>query len=156
IEVPVLLGGPSGAALTVPVTVPYSTHDGSAVAGAGYTAPSGALTFPPRGTAHNITPPVLNPSGAAKGPSISVALRPPPHAHNPDGTGVVTIGASGGTHVTTPKISAPPATMDSKGDGYVDLPVTLSAPGVNPVTVNYSTANGTTNSNTSCSGSTYG
>jgi trimeric autotransporter adhesin len=100
--------------------------------------------------------PILNRSGAAKARSFSVTLGTPANANIADGTGVVTIGASGGTHVTTPKISAPPATMDSKGDGYVDLPVTLSAPGVNPVTVNYSTANGTTNSNTSCSGSTYG
>jgi len=37
-------------------------------------------------------------------------------------------------------------------DGYIDLPVTLTAPGVNQVTVQYSTYNGTTSPNTACLG----
>ena len=65
IEVPVLLGGPSGAASGTAVTVPYSTSDGSAVAGTDYTAVSGTLTFPPGETAENITVPILARSGAA-------------------------------------------------------------------------------------------
>ena len=41
-------------------------------------------------------------------------------------------------------------------DGYIDLPVTLTAPGVNPVTVQYSTYNGTTWPNTVCVGTADG
>jgi Calx-beta domain-containing protein/fibronectin type III domain protein len=156
IEVPVLLGGPSGAASGVTVSVPYSTHDGSAVAGTDYTATSGTLTFPAGETAQNITVPIVNRSGAAKARSFSVTLGTPVNAKVADGTGIVTIQASGGTAVTAPGISAPPNTMDSKGDGYVNLPVTLSAPGTSPVTVNYATANGTTQGFTACQGTTYG
>ena len=155
IDVPVLLGGPPGAASGVAVSVPYTTHDGSALAGTDYTATSGTLIFPPGETAENITVPILDRSGSAKARSFSVTLGTPVHAKIADGTGVITIGASGGSHVTAPKISASPDTMVSKGDGYVDLPVTLSAPGVNPVTVNYTTANGTTYSNNGCDGTSY-
>jgi hypothetical protein len=60
------------------------------------------------------------------------------------------------TPVTAPGILAPPDVVVGAADGSVALDVTLSAPGVNTVTVNYNTANGTTNSNTACVGSTYG
>jgi hypothetical protein len=67
-----------------------------------------------------------------------------------------TTSAAAAAPVTAPGILAPPDVVVGAADGAVNLDVTLSAPGVNPVTVNYTTANGTTNSNTSCSGSTYG
>ena len=44
--------------------------------------------------------------------------------------------------MSTPGISAPPDVVVGNADGYIDLPVTLSAPGVNTVTVNYATADG--------------
>jgi Calx-beta domain-containing protein/fibronectin type III domain protein len=156
IEVPVLLGGPSGAASGTTVTVPYSTQNGSAVAGTDYQAVSGTLTFPAGETAQNITVPILPRSGAVKARSFAVTLGTPVNAKVADGTGIVTIEASGGTAVSTPGISAPPATMVYRGDGYVDLPVTLSAPGNSPVTVAYTTAAGTTSGNTACVGTSYG
>src|SRR5215472_16725923 len=58
--------------------------------------------------------------------------------------------------VTAPGISAPPDVVVGAADGSVNLNVTLTAPGVNPVTVNYATASGTTGSNTFCVGSSYG
>jgi large repetitive protein len=156
INVPVLLGGPPGAALAAPVTVPYTTHDGTAVAGTDYTTTSGTLTFPAGETAQNISVPILNRTGAAPARSFSVTLgTPTTNAKIADGTGIVTIGASGGTKITTVKISTGPNAEVSKADGYVDVPVTLAAPGLNPVTVNYTTQNGTTNSNSSCNGTTY-
>ena len=51
--------------------------------------------------------------------------------------------AAAQTPVVSPVISAPPDVVVGETDGYIDLPVTLSAPGVSPVTVNYATANGT-------------
>jgi large repetitive protein len=156
IDVPVLLGGPSGAATSVAVTVPYSTHNGSAVAGTDYTSTSGTLTFPPGETAQNITVPILQRSGSAPARSFTVTLGTPTNATVAQGTGVVTIGASGAKATATPKISASLNTVVSRVAGYVDLPVTLKAPGVNPVTVNYGTANGTTSSNTYCNGTDNG
>ena len=44
-------------------------------------------------------------------------------------------------------------TVVGEGDGYVDLAVRLSAPGTNPVTVNYSTATSTADAGTTCSSS---
>jgi hypothetical protein len=156
IDVPVLLGGPSGSSTSVAVTVPYTTHDGSAVAGTDYTSTSGTLTFPPGETAQNITVPILARTGSAPARSFTVTLGTPTNATVAQRTGVVTIGASGAKAAATPKISAPPNTTVSRAAGYVDLPVTLKAPGVNPVTVNYTTANGTTSANSSCDSSIYG
>ncbi len=156
IEVPVVLGGPSGASTSVAVTVPYSTHNGSAVAGTDYTSTSGTLTFPPGETAQNITVPILARSGSAPARSFTVTLGTPTNATVAQRTGVVTIGASGAKAAASPGISAPANEVIGAADGYVDLPVTLNAPGVNPVTVNYTTANGTSSSNSFCNGTGYG
>ena len=154
INVPVLLGGPSGAASGLTVSVPYTTHDGTAVAGTDYTTTSGTLSFPAGETARTSgyrswTAP------AQRTRSFSITLGTPTNATIADGTAIVTIGASGASAVTAPKISAPPNTAAGAGNGYIDLPVTLSAPGVNTVTVNYATANGTTSSNTACQSTIY-
>ena len=156
IKVPVLLGGPSGSASASAVTVTYATHDGSATAGTDYTSTAGTLTFPAGETAQNITVAILDRSGAAPARSFSVTLGAATNANVADGTGVITIGASGAAAVTAPGISAAPNVVVAAADGYVDLPVTLNAPGINAVTVNYTTANGTTSANTSCNASSYG
>src|SRR6202034_754957 len=106
VQVPVVLGGPSGAAQGVAVSVPYSTHDGSATAGTDYTTTSGTLTFPAGETAENITVPILDRSGSAPARSFSVTLGTPTNATVADGTGVVTIGASGAAPVALASISA--------------------------------------------------
>ena len=156
ISVPVLLGGPSGAASGSPVSVPYSTHNGSAVAGTDYASTSGTLVFPAGETAENITVPILHRSGPAQARSFSVTLGTPTHATVAAGTGVVTIGASGATPVTAPGILAPPDVVVGAADGSVNLNVTLTAPGVNPVTVEYTTSYGTTSPDTACYGTGYG
>jgi hypothetical protein len=99
---------------------------------------------------------ILDRSGSAPARSFSVTLGTPHNAKIADGTGIVTIGASGAAHVTAPKISSAPSTEVSTVDGYVDLPVTLGAPGINPVSVNYTTNDGTTFSRDGCNGTTYG
>lgn len=67
-----------------------------------------------------------------------------------------TSAAAAAAAVTAPGILAPPDVVVGAADGSVSLKVTLSAPGVSPVTVNYSTHNGTTGSNTFCQGTTFG
>jgi chitinase len=150
IDVPVLLGGPAGSASNSTVTVDYATHNGSAVAGTDYGSTSGTLTFGPGETAKNVVVPITDRSGAAPSRSFSVSLSSPTNATIVDGTGVVTIGASGGTAVASPGISAPPDVVVGEADGYVDLPVTLSAPGTSVVSVAYTTTNSTAVSSTGC------
>jgi chitinase len=64
--------------------------------------------------------------------------------------------AAATTPVTAPGILAPADVVVGAADGYIDLPVTLTAPGVNSVTVQYSTYNGTTSGSTGCWGTAYG
>ncbi|MCW2936067.1 MAG: hypothetical protein JWM19_7029, partial [Actinomycetia bacterium] len=150
---PVVLGGPSGAAQGVPVTVHYSTADGSAKAGTDYSATSGMLTFPPGETAQDITVPILDPSGPAAARNFTVSLDSPSNATVSDGTGVVSIGASGPVAVAAPFISAPPSQVVGEAAGYVDLPVTLSAPSQGIVTVGYGVTGVTAwGGNTTCGG----
>ncbi|MGZ6779739.1 MAG: hypothetical protein ACXVGO_12165 [Mycobacterium sp.] len=56
--------------------------------------------------------------------------------------GTVTIGASGGSNVATPAISAPAAQTTTQDDGWIDLRVSLSAPSANLVTVHYAVPGG--------------
>src|SRR5262249_54646917 len=68
--------------------------------------------------------------------------------------GIVTIGASAAATVSPPALpalSAPPDIWIDEADGYVDLPVTLSAPSVNPVTVTFATQSITATPGTNCS-----
>jgi chitinase len=142
IDVPVLLGGPAGATSSSTVTVKYATTNGSAVAGTDYTATSGTLTFGPGETVKNVVVPIIDRSGSAPTRRFGVVLSTPNNAVITDGTGVVTIGASGAAPVATPNISAPANLVVGEADGYVDLPVTLSAPSTNPVSVNFSVPGG--------------
>ena len=82
VNVPVVLGGPSGAASAVAVSVSYSTKNGSAVSGTDYTATSGTLTFAPGETAQNITVPIIDRSGSAPSRSFSVTLEQPDERHH--------------------------------------------------------------------------
>jgi large repetitive protein len=154
VDVPVILGGPSGAAAGVAVSVTYTVKSGSALAGTDFTVPysgsNGTLTFAPGQTAQNISIPILDRSGAAATRSFSVTLGTPTNATIADGTGVVTIGASGSAPASPVDISAPPDVVVGEADGYVDLPVTLSAPAIDTVTVDYGTANGTATGQGSC------
>ena len=150
VTVPVLLGGPAGATSNSTVTVHYATANGTAVSGTDYTATSGTLTFGPGQTVQTVTVPILDRAGAAPSRNFTVTLSSPLNATLVQKTATVTIGASGATAVAAPKISAPPKTIVGEATGYVDLPVTFNAPGLNTVTVSYATANGTAGSGTIC------
>ncbi len=148
VTVPVLLGGTAGQASTNVVTVPFMTSDGSATAGTDYTATSGTLTFNPGQTVQNVVIPLTPSAGATPARSFSVILLAgATHATVADFTGTVTIGAHGATAITQPAISIGPDLVVGEGDGYVDVPVTLSTPGTNPVTVVYTTADNTAAAN---------
>ena len=133
--VPVLLGGPAGQASDTPVTVQYTTSDGTATAGVDYAAISGTLNFAPGQTVKNVVVPILD-----AGREAVEELRGEPRAASTnasiaDGTGIVVIGASTGRagSAATPAaaVSAPADVAVDEADGYVDLPVqALAAPSV--------------------------
>src|SRR5439155_17119625 len=58
--------------------------------------------------------------------------------------------------VVSPRISAPPDVVVGEADGFVDLPVTLSAPGQSSVSVAYATANSTAIGGAICNNSYVG
>jgi chitinase len=149
--VPVLLGGASGEASNSLVTVNYATSDGTAAAGVDYTGVSGTINFAPGQTAKTIVVPIAN-IGPKVSKSFAMALSGSVNATLLDGTGIVTIGASDAPNQTVPMLSAPADLAVEEADGYVDLPVRLNAPGVNPVSVSFLTASGggAANAGTSC------
>src|SRR5439155_5200843 len=87
---------------------------------------------------------------AAPTRKFTVVLSTPVNATLVQKTATITIGASGATAVASPKISAPPDGIAAEADGYLDLPVTLSAPATKSVTVSYANANSTAGSGTVC------
>ena len=129
VSVPVLLGGPTGEVSNIPVTVHYATSDLSAIAGTDYTTKSGMLTFLPGETVQNINVPVLDASGSRPTRYFAITLSKASGAMILAAKGVVTIGASGANPVSSPSVSVGPDVVVGEGDGYVDLPITLSAPG---------------------------
>ena len=135
VQVPVLLGGPLGQiSQSNVVTVPYTTSDRTAHAGSAhagdYTGVSGTLSFAPGQTVKNVVVPIVDTHG--KPPrNFVVTLGTPADATIADGTGTIVIGSSALAPVVQPAISAPPDIVTSERDGYVDLPVSLSAPGQN-------------------------
>ena len=150
VNVPVLLGGVSGGASTNTVTVAYATHDGTATAGSDYGTTTGSLTFPAGATVENVSVPIINRSGAAPKRTFTLVLASPTNATITQSTATVMIGASGQSAVASPGVSAPADVLVGEADGFVDLAVTLSAPGQNTVTVNYATAEGTAGSGNAC------
>ena len=128
VQVPVVLGGPSGSAQAQPVTVNYTTVDASAIAGTDYSLTHGTLTFPAGATAENISVPITARSAATRSFAVTLSA-PSSNATISTGTGTVTIESNKGAAVTSPAISAPPNVVVGAADGYVDLPVTLNVPG---------------------------
>ena len=149
--VSVLLGGPAGQASNGTVTVDYLTIDGTA-AGADYTTAAGTLTFAPGETAKTVVVAIADDDTTEPSESFTLRLTDPSGATIADSSGTVVIGASDAAALALPGIFAPPDVVVGERDGFVDLVVTLSAPGQHTVSVNYSTFNETAGSGNACNG----
>jgi hypothetical protein len=132
---PVTLTAASGR----PVAVSYGTANGTATAGADYTATSGVVTFPPGAVQGAVAVPIL-PDVVDETDETFTAAITADFASVADGQGQVTIDDDDGPGVrvgdrtlTEPTGSTATATFD----------VTLSAASVQPVTLSYTTADGT-------------
>jgi chitinase len=141
-QVPVMLGGPAGATSASTVTVKFTTENGTAVSGTDYSTTSGVLTFGPGQTEQTISVPIVDRTSAAASRNFTVVLSAPSNATLVQSTATVTIGASGATSTSSPDIDAPPNTVIGESDGWVDLPVALSTPSADLVTVDWSVPSG--------------
>ncbi len=133
----VSLSAPSGQT----VTVQYATSDGSATAGADYTAASNTITFAPGVTTQTIAIATLDDTLDEPAETFSVTLSAPGGATIGDGTAVVTITDND----PAPSLSINDVAVTEGNSGTVNavFTVTLSAVSGQQVTVNFATSNGT-------------
>ena len=124
----------------LPVTVNYATGNGSATAGADFTAGSGTLTFAPGVATQTITVPVVNDNVGEGTESFAVNLTGATNATVATGTGTGTI-----TDNDTPTLTVTSPTVDESA-GFAQFTVALSNPSSTATTVNLSLANGTATS----------
>ena len=124
-----------------PVTVNYTTIDGTATAPADYTATAGTLTFPAGIRTQQIIVPAANDLLDENAETFTVSL---------SGASGATIGNAIGTGTINDNDATPSLTIDNvsvtegnAGSVTAAFTVTLSAVSGRQVTVNYSTANGT-------------
>src|SRR5207247_901717 len=141
-------GGPTNAVFTVtlsaaalaPVTVNFTTSDGSAVAPGDYTAQTGHLTFDPGATTQTITVVVLDDSTVESDETFAVTLSGAVNASIDDAVGTGRIldndGPSGASRIV---IDDTNVVEGNTGTRDMVFTVTLSAPSLSTVTVTYAT-----------------
>jgi hypothetical protein len=122
------------------ITVAYSTADATATAGSDYIATSGTLTFNPGETVKSIAIEVLGDNIDEINEKIFVNLTNPTNATIGTVPGIVTILDDDGPTVS---VSDASVTEGNTGTRNAVFTVTLSAPTVEDVLVNYGTAPGT-------------
>jgi hypothetical protein len=126
------------AASPTPVTVTYSTVDGTAKAGLDYTSTSGTLSFPANVTSETITVPVLSDAALTSSRSLSVLMSAPSGATIAQGTGPGTINPAVGVPVRAPvgALSATVATVVTAALGSTfNESLTITNTGTQPITV---------------------
>ncbi len=138
----VMLGGPTGQSSNSTVTVGYTTAGNTATSGADFAATSGTLTFAAGETVKTVTVDLNDDTAAERSESFFLNLTGATNATIVDGRGVATIGANDATAVAQPRVTVSDMIV-GEADGYVDVVVSLSAPGQNPVTVTYQNFNDT-------------
>jgi hypothetical protein len=120
------------------VNVAYATAPGSATAGQDYTTVGNTLSFPAGTTTRTLNVPVLGDTLDEDGETFTVVLSNAVNADIADGTGVGTINDNDG-----PTIAISDAAVTEAAGASAVFSVTLSAPSVQTVTVNFATAQGT-------------
>ena len=126
---------------SLPVTVSFTTADGTALAGSDYTETSDTLTFDPGQTARAVDVPVRGDLLYEYDEAFGLALTSPAGATLSDASGSCTIR----NNDAAPALSVNDVTVTEGYAGTVNatFAVSLSAPSGLPVTVSYATADGT-------------
>jgi len=127
-----------------PVTVAYSTSDGSATAGSDYIVTTGVLTFEPDATAATVYVSIVDDDVEESVETFSVLLAEAVGAPIGTGGAVGTIFDDDGDGGATVALSIAGATA-TEGDGVLEFPVTLSVSAATSVTVSYATSEGSAN-----------
>ena len=123
---------------SVPVSVDYTTVDGSANAGGDFTAARGTLTFAPGDTSESFTVTVNDDTQAEANEAFSVQLSNPVNAGlGSPASETVTIYANDAVLFSSAGVSV------HENAGVATLTVKLSGPSSLPVTVSYATTDGT-------------
>lgn len=136
---------------TTPVTIDYATADGTAKAGQDYTATTGTVTFAPGETSKSITVPILNDAVYEGSETFTVNLtNPSSNALITDPSGLGTIKDDGTGPVppgVTPDDDRPVVSINdvlvNEASAKATFTVTLSNASDLPVTIKYSSVNGT-------------
>jgi hypothetical protein len=134
-QVTVSLSAPSNP----PVTVNYSTANGTAIAGRDYQAVTGTLTFGKGVTSKSILVPIVGDVISEPNETFFVNLKNAKHATIADGQGVGTI-VDDDTRVNISDVTVKEGDSDTTDFTFT---VTLTAASGQPVTVDYATADGT-------------
>jgi len=127
-------------AASQPVTVVYATADGTAVAGSDYTARTGTVTFPAGSTSQQIRIPVTGDTAVETDESFTVNLSKASNAVIATASAAVTLKNDDQAVLS---IASAQISEGNAGSQNADLTLTLSAPASQPVTVDYTTVNGT-------------
>jgi chitinase len=130
-------------ATTQTVTVQYATADGSAIAGRDYVAANGTLTFAPGQTQQAVTITLLPDTSTGANESFALKLSGPANATL--ATTQVTCTIIEPSTPLPPALSVANTTVvePASGSAMATFTVSLSAPSAQPVTVKYTTVNGT-------------
>ncbi len=131
-------------ASTKPVTVTYTTSNGTATAGQDYVAGSGTVTFAAGVTSQTVTVGVLGDATVEPNETFTVTLSNASGATVSRATATATI-TNDDVAVTPPTVSIGNASKaeGNSGTSNISFTVTLSKASTTPVTVNYATSNGT-------------
>jgi Tol biopolymer transport system component len=126
-------------ATTEPITVDYTTVNGTAIAGSDYTATSGTLTFAPGVTSQTIAVPILGDNLYENNETFAVTLS------NPNNGVIISNSATVTITNDEPTLSIDDLTIIEGNSGTRNAIFTVSLSGTSgaAVTVNYTTANGT-------------
>ena len=131
------------------VTVGYNTTDGTATAGADYTAGTGLLTFAPGVVTQTVTVTIANDGTYEGSETLNVNLVTPTNATIADGLGIGTIKddgtGPGGSDNDTPTLTVSSPTVAENG-GFAVFTLNLSNASAVPTTVSLSLANGSASS----------
>jgi len=122
-----------------PITVNYTTTNGSAVNGTDYVTQTGTVTIPTGSTSATVSIPLINDATPENTESFQLTITNATGGIVTDPQGTITI--TDPDKVVLPTISINDITVNESA-GSANLTVSLSAPSSTPVTFTYFTANG--------------
>jgi hypothetical protein len=129
---------------TSPMTVTYTTSNGSATSGSDYTTTTGTATIPAGQTCVTVTVPIVDDNNPETTETFNVILSNPSGTTISDGVGIVTILDTDST--PTPTLSINDVIVTEGTNPTATLQICASSTSTSPITVTYTTSNGSATS----------